>query len=266
MKIGVLNDILSVSCDKAYEVSASIGFDGVELGIRSAEARQHPLWQDEMRSRLRASSDTTGVETASLCLHGWGGLAAVTETRPDAVAIATDAIGFAAELGAKVILVPLNAPTPMRYDDAASGWVAALRQAGPIAADAGVTLAMESVGRTHTQSAQRFQKLMEATEGVGVGIYYDIGNAVYQGFDPLGDIRSLGKAIAQVHIKQPGRYLLADGPLNIAKALETLMDVGYDGYLVLETAGLDDPVASARANLQHLRALLSGKGCCCCCS
>src|SRR5690606_633186 len=113
----------------------------------------------------------------------------------------------------------------------------------------------ESVGRQHTQSAERFQKLMEATGGQGVGIYYDIGNAVYQGYEPLGDIRTLGKAITQIHFKQPGKYLLADGPLNLANVQRAMADIGYDGWIVLETATLDDPIESARRNLQTLKEL-----------
>lgn len=259
MKIGILNDVLGVESHQVHELAGHIGFDGVELGIRSSEARTHALWQPESRARLRTAAEATGVATASLCLHGWGGLAAAPDSRPDGVAIAKEAIQFAAELGARVILVPLNAPSSMSYDEAASGWALALREAGPVAAAAGVTLAMESVGRTHTQSAERFQKLMAATQGIGVGIYYDIGNAIFQGFDPLGDMRSLGKLITRIHIKQPGKYLLPDGPINLVKVFEAMVDIGYDDYVVLETSGLDDPVASARANLQFLRTLGAGQ-------
>ncbi|NLN18774.1 MAG: sugar phosphate isomerase/epimerase [Firmicutes bacterium] len=256
MRIGILDVILGTSWDKLYSTAASVGFDGVELGVHASRAAQSSLWQASTRASLAEDSRQTGVETASLCIHGWGPLAAAPETREEAIKVAREAVGFAFELGAKVILMPLGAPQEMSYDEAADGWVEALKAAGSDAAEAGVVLAMESVGRTHTQSAERFEKLLERTGGVGVGIYYDVGNALYQGFDPIGDIRRLGTSITQVHVKQPGKYLLADGPLHIAKLIETLQEVGYDGYLVLETSTLDDAIASARANLQFLRSVL----------
>lgn len=256
MQIGTLDVILGVAWDTLYQAAASVGFDGVELGINALQATRNPLWQASTRASLAEAARKTGVETASLCLHSWGPLAASPETREDAVKVAQQAVTYAAELGAKVILVPLGAPQAMSYDEAADGWVEALKAAGASAAQAGVVLAMESVGRTHTQSAERFEKLLERTEGVGMGIYYDVGNALYQGFDPIGDMRRLGELITQVHVKQPGKYLLADGPLHMAKLIDTLRQIGYDGYLVLETATLDDATASARANLQFLRSLL----------
>lgn len=255
LRFGALDVVLSSSWDDLYALAQEVGFDGVELGIQSGEAKSSPLWQEAVRERLRAASQQTGVATASLCLHGWGGLAADPHRRAEAISIATDAVGFAAELGAQVILVPLNAPSELSYEEAAKGWVEALRQAGPIAASAGVTLAMESVGRQHTQSAERFHKLMDATEGRGVGIYYDIGNALYQGYEPLGDIRALGKAIVQIHFKQPGKYLLVDGPLNLSNIYRALSDIGYDGWIVLETATLDNPIESAKSNLRALQNL-----------
>lgn len=259
MRIGTLDVILGIRApwDGLYQAAATVGFDGVELGVNAAEAISSALWQGATRSSLAAASKQSGVETASLCIHGWGLYAATPETHEDARKVALQSVEYAAELGAKVILVPLAAPTAMSYEDAADAWVAALKAVGPAAAEAGVVLAMESVGRTHTQSAERFEKLLERTEGIGVGIYYDVGNALYQGFDPIGDIRRLGEKITQVHVKQPGKYLLADGPLHMAKLMETLQEVGYDGYLVLETATLDDAVASARSNLQFLRSVLS---------
>jgi len=256
MRIGILDVILGTSWDKLYSAASSVGFDGVELGVNASRAADSPLWQAPTRASLAEDARRTGVETASLCIHGWGLHAATPETREDAVKVAQEAVAFASELGAKVILVPLAAPQDMSYDEAADAWVEALKAAGPQAAEAGVVLAMESVGRTHTQSAERFERLLERTEGIGVGIYYDVGNALYQGYDPIGDIRRLGKSITQVHVKQPGKYLLADGPLHMAKLIETLQEVGYDGYLVLETATLDDAIASARANLQFLRGVL----------
>lgn len=257
MRIGTLDGVLDVGLEELYQVARDIGFDGVELGVASSKADSSPLWQADTRAALKENSRKTGVATASLCLHGWGELAATDTTRDSAIAIAQQASRFAAELAAPVILVPLNAPSSMTYDEAASGWVEALRVAGAEAAKAGVVLAMESVGRTHTQSAARFKQLMERTDGQGVGIYYDVGNALYQGYDPLGDIRALGSLITQVHVKQPGQYLLADGPLNIAILIGSLVEIGYDGYLVLETAQLGDAVASARANLEYLRGLIS---------
>ncbi|HEX6972155.1 MAG TPA: hypothetical protein VF234_08040, partial [Limnochordia bacterium] len=90
MRIGILNDVLGVSALDAYEVAGKIGFDGIELGIRATEARSHPAWDPDARRRLQAAAAAHGVATASLCLHGWGGLAADPGQRAGAVALAQE--------------------------------------------------------------------------------------------------------------------------------------------------------------------------------
>ncbi len=88
-----------------------------------------------------------------------------------------------------------------------------------------------------------------------MGVYYDVGNAAYQGFDNMSEIAKLGDRIFQVHVKEIGAEM-GEGKLDFAALVGALKRVGYDGYLVLETDAGDDPAGNAARNLEFVKGLL----------
>ncbi len=259
MRIGTLDAVLADTWDGLFGLAGELGFAGVELGVRADQAAGHRLWDPADRARLRAEADAAGVQICSICLHALGPLFSASDEagRAAAVRILNDVVSFTRELGGSVVLCPLGAPAEQPYEAAFVGWVAGLRAAAPHAAAAGVTLAVESVGRTHTQSAERFERILAAGGSPAVGIYYDVGNAVYQGFDPAADLRRLGRKVAQVHVKEIGVTLMGTGgKVDFDAVFAALRAIGYDGYLILETGRGDDARASAIANRRFLEARL----------
>jgi len=259
MKIGIMGELLGVPWDTIYEKAAELGFDGIEPGIRAQEWHESPLSNIAGRQAILEKSRQSKVETCSLCLHGWGGAASSHSEgdRVQAVAVLKGAVDAASELGAGVILIPLNAPGGLDYDVAFERWVSALKAVTPDAEARGVRLGMESVGTEHTQSAERFERLMEAINSPAVGVYFDFVNAIYQRYDPLAMISLLGQKIFQVHAKQFGEHLLDDGPIWIDKIFAALASINYDGYIVLETSPMKDPIDSALRNLRAIRRYIS---------
>ena len=255
MKIGILDAVLRVPWDHIYEKAVELGFDGIELGSRVPEWHECLLSNTDGRQAILEKSRQSKVETCSLCLHGWGGAASSHSEgdRAQAVAVLKEAVTAASELGAGVILVPLDAPKGLDYDVAFERWVSALRSVAPDAEARGVRIGMESVGIEHTQSIERFEKLMETISSPAVGVYFDFVNAIYQRYDPLTMISLLGQRIFQVHAKQFGEHLLDDGPIWLDKIFDALASINYDGYVVLETSPLKDPIDSAVRNLCAIR-------------
>ncbi len=113
---------------------------------------------------------------------------------------------------------------------------------------------MESVGRVG-RSADQALAMIEAVGSPSLGVYYDVGNAAYQGFDGTAEMKQLGPHIVQIHIKEIGAEM-GEGELDFAAIISTIREIGYDGYLILETDSGDDPAASAARNLAFVRALL----------
>ena len=92
-----------------------------------------------------------------------------------------------------------------------------------------------------------------------VGVYYDVGNAVYLGFDPAEEIETLGKRIVGMHIKDTAKELgdsrLGRGRVDLPAALAAMRRVGYDGWLMLETSPRDGD-AAVREDIRTLRTLI----------
>jgi len=77
---------------------------------------------------------------------------------------------------------------------------------------------------------------MERSRSKAVWTYYDIGNSARQGFDPVKEIRWLGKPrICEVHIKDNPHYL-GQGDIDIPGVVKALADIEYDRWTVLETS------------------------------
>jgi len=89
-----------------------------------------------------------------------------------------------------------------------------------------------------------------------VKVYYDVGNAAAKGYDVIEEIRLLAGQIAQFHIKDAGGQALGEGKVPLKAACETIKEIGFDEYLVLETPATDNPPKAAEKNLAYLKQCL----------
>jgi sugar phosphate isomerase/epimerase len=147
-----------------------------------------------------------------------------------------DAIEAAADFGAEVILVPSFGDEALAWKDQerVKRFVSAVREAGPRAADRGITLGLEN-----RLSAEENHRLLDLVAADGVKIYYD--NLHNLGHDPAAEIRSLGNEhICQVHVKD-NPHQLGEGDIDFAATARALDEIGYKGWLVLETRIDEDP-------------------------
>ena len=128
----------------------------------------------------------------------------------------------------------------------------ALRSLAPEAEKAGVILGLEN-----TISAEDNARILDMVGSKNVLVYYDVGNSTKKGFDPVKEIRWLGKdRICQFHFKDNPHYL-GEGDIQFGPILQAIRDIGFDGYANLETdahpATLD---ADMRRNLAYIRRLM----------
>ena len=75
----------------------------------------------------------------------------------------------------------------------------------------------------------------------------------HQGDDPPGTTEEL-------HFDGLNRKPLGKGDVPVSAVLDSLRQVGYDGYVVLETGKFDDAKGSAQAALAVLRKLSGDQG------
>lgn len=254
MKIGAMDNVLMKSWEELFEEAARLGFDGVELDLSVDSYRQSEVWSFTGRENLLARSRRTGVEVASVCMASVAGLMTKQETHEQGVEALTELRRFCDDLGAGVILFPMIKHTDQSEEEAVRLWVDGFAAAFARTQRNRAQVGMESVGRVGRSAGQALA-LIERVGSPHLGVYYNIGNAAYQGFDPVAEIKQLGKHIVQIHVKEIGAEM-GEGKLDFPLIFRTIKSIGYDGYLVLETEPGDDAGVSAARNLAFVRGLL----------
>jgi sugar phosphate isomerase/epimerase len=235
MQLGVMDYVIAGRDDGAtFERARRLGLAGVEVGLTRAQLR------DPARTKLtqlHAAREQSGLAIPSLALgeHNNGGIGSDDEiTAREAAEDIRQAIDWAAELGAAVILVPFffrgDLVSKAQIEQAAQTF----RELCPLAQQRGVTLCYEG-----TLPAREIRRLAEMIDSPAFGCYFDLANVVWRGMDTTIEIRSLGELIRQVHIKDtrvgPGDCPPGTGRVDYPLSAAALQATSYDGWLVLET-------------------------------
>ena len=256
MKYGLMSSSMPGPYPDVIRNSGKLGFDGVELDI-GADYEQNMLWDEGGRAEIERLLAEAGVELASLCL---GTFWTYSFANPDAAVreraqgFTADAIQWCAALGGKAILVPITPGAEGEDQNAARArWIDELKKAAPAAEAAKVCLAAENVGRGSGQTAEALLEIADGVASPAVQVYYDFGNGLSLGGDPVAEIKALGRRIVQVHAKDPRGEYMGEGRVDMAAVKKALDEIAYDSYLVLETPPTDDPVAAAARNLEFLK-------------
>ena len=232
------NGLDGIEADAAF--AAEHGFQGLEFNYWADFA---DLSADTV-ARMREILDRHGVACSALGLWGWNHIAADPAERKTSLAHLDRAIGFAATLGATVLItgggdIP-DADPEAKADEFARVFPPYIDRVR----EAGMTMAMYPVhGNSFFQGIADYQRVWE--RGLDVGIKLDPANWLHHGTDPLPVLRDHGDRIAYVHIKE---HLYMDGGLASqpaagmgdvpwGKVMAFLYEHGYTGYLSIEPHG-----------------------------
>jgi inosose dehydratase len=146
-----------------------------------------------------------------------------------------------------------------------------LRRLGDVAAELGMTLALES-HKGPTQNADAMLALMERLDHPAVRLNFDTGNIAYYnaGADPVAELRRVAPWVANVHLKDNrGGFedwyfpALGDaGAVDFVAVREALDAMGYAGAYTIEIEGIGgepEPGVETRhdrirRSVAHLRA------------
>jgi sugar phosphate isomerase/epimerase len=232
--------------------AAEFGYQGYEIDIGDFGNTGLGLhWPEEFTpERVAAAGDAArraGIEISSLCLGvlwKYYPSSPDPETRAQAAAIIRQAATHAASVGAQVILLPVGQPEELTPEQARDNLVDVLRECVPAAEAAGVVYAVENVGQALAHTPEHLLQIVARVGSPACQVYYDVGNAAWQGADPAAGIRKLGSSIVMVHVKDRRQVegkgetvIVGDGTVDFAAAARALREVGYDGYAVLEVPG-----------------------------
>jgi hexulose-6-phosphate isomerase len=215
-----------------FQLLREAGFEGVELISPNA------LDQSE----VLAARDKTG-----LVIHGVSGAKhweqPLSDPDPKVVehglaAIAQEFLDCKAYGGTTVLVVPAVVNKKVSYREAYTRSQENIRKLIPLAEHAGVKIAIENVWNRFLLSPIEFSHYIDEFGTPTVGAYFNVGNVVEYGI-PEEWIRELGKRILKVRVKEyakPKRfdYKLGEGEIDWPAVHQSLLDVGYEGWITAE--------------------------------
>ena len=235
-----------------FEIADSLGFSGVEPALRRDELRT----DGARRLSTRLGDRPLAIHALVLGEHNHGGVA---DADPAVAAGAADdvrvAIAWAAELGADVILVPFFKRGEIVDDAGFDRCAAAFASLCPLAAERGITLCYEGL-----LPAGRIRLLAERVASPAFGCYVDLANPLSRGLDSATEIRALGDLVRRVHIKDTrvgtGDVRPGLGRVDFAECARALAEIGYGGWLTLETPPGPPPLVAR--DLSFTRSVFPG--------
>ncbi len=265
-KLGIMSACLQAQgMEEAFSRAKQAGADGLEV-CYSNENEALSLGKADHVRQLTDLASSTGVAISSLALTVLcreRTLLGDDKHTDAALDIIERALDTAASVGAPVLLVPFFGKNVIDLEDDLRKACNALSEVVDTAEQAGVIIGVESTINFNQQ-----HYMIENLGATGwVRSYLDTGNALARKLDLPTGIRDLaGEAIAGIHFKDvhikeghpaDANIKLGEGDVDFDACVLAMEAIGYDGWVVLETASLDDPVATAKTNLDFARNALA---------
>ncbi len=256
-KVGVTDWNLRQSLKPdAVALAKKIGFDGVQVSIgRNASGDKLPLSDTAMQKTYLELSKKERLPLASLCLD----ILHVNGPKSDPLGARwiAESIPIAKNMGIQVVLLPFFGKWALQTPEEMDRVGDILKELGPSAEKAGVILGLED-----TISAKDNVRIMERSKSRAVKTYYDVGNSTNNGFNPVEEIRWLGKdRICEVHLKDNPGYL-GEGKMKIdfPGVVDALADIGFSAWAQLETDNPSKDVEADMArNLKYIRGVIAAR-------
>jgi sugar phosphate isomerase/epimerase len=171
------------------------------------------------------------------------------------------AIDFAGDLGSDAITCHEFVGRRRPHDDPAREWdrlADACRRITARAASQGINVVFEPLNRSLVSAvwtAERARALVALVDAPGFGIVLDTYHMHREENDPAEAIRSCGQFLRSFQISDSGRGRIGSGEIDFEAQMLALLDVGYNGPLILECSSLPGPSRLKReVDLERLEA------------
>lgn len=236
----------------ALALAKTLGLDGVQVSLGTVQNGMHLRRKDVQQTYLEAVA-ANGVEISSLAIGELNNVPYKSE--PETEEWVRDSIHVAKAMGCRVVLLAFFSKGDIKGDEAGIAEVIRrLKKIAPIAEKADIILGIES-----WLSADELLAIIGKIGSTHVRVYYDVANATEMGYDIYREMKQLGNEyICEVHAKENGA-LLGQGKIDFQKVRDTLDEIGYEEWVVLESgvpAGMDVKEAYL-VNTRYIRSIFS---------
>ena len=247
----------------AFKLTKEIGADGVEVDMGSLGKREtfeNHLVDPQVRQQFLDTARELGLGICSLAMSGF--YAQSFATRPTVPRMVQDCIDTMKAMNVKVAFLPLGVRSDLvKHPELRPAVVERLKAAGPKAEAAGVIIGIETA-----LDAAGEVKLLEDIGSPAIRSYFNFSNALQNGRDLHRELRTLGRdRICQIHCTdQDGVWLQDDPKIDMPKVRQTLDDMGWSGWLVIERSRSARNSRNVKwnfgANTAYLKRIFQGEG------
>ena len=227
------------------------GFDGIEVPIFSLA--------DFCASDIRRGVEQNALEctACSVIPHGLSIGADDDSVRKKTRTHIEDCVKRAADAGAKILAGPLYTPVGYlpgrrRTRDEWKWAVECYVSLGPVLERHGVTIAIEPLNRFETyflNTAADAAALCDQINHPNVGVLFDTFHANIEEKSIGQAYRALGRHLKHVHTCENDRGIPGSGHVEWTEVFGALRDLGYDGWLTIESFGFAMGEISAAASI-----------------
>jgi D-psicose/D-tagatose/L-ribulose 3-epimerase len=227
------------------------GFDGVELFLSAEEPADI--------TSVKRMLDRCGLERTSCSVLPREGhlVSADPDVRARGIDYLKRCVERTVELGAHLLCGPLYAALGVmtgsrRTQDEWKRAVEGLRVVGHRAEQLGVTLCLEPLNRFETYFLNTLEDASQLIHEIGdpnIRIHFDTFHANIEEKKPAVALRSAAKDLGHVHISENDRGIPGTGHVDWHGILSVLREVGYDGWLTIESFAQPEPELAAAASI-----------------
>lgn len=241
MKLGICEWVTPIKGPAIFPRLKELGIDGIQLDDWDGYAQNQPMTDPFVQTLYRRAAEESGMQLIGMAgnsLGREGGMIYPLDTPRGQQCWGTFTAGLdaCAALELPLYLAPAFFEGFPRTQADRRRIVERMKDACRYAAGSGVAVTLESIF-----PAEQLRRIWEEIDMPNFGIYYDTQNPVtYAGIDVPADIRILGpRKIAQIHVKdgvesRQGSVHLGMGETNFEACAQAILEIGYDGWIVLE--------------------------------
>jgi len=244
---GEMNDDMIPVVESLKEM----GYDGVELPLFAYDLDLHTKWGERL--------DSIGLERTIVTVRGEEDNPISSDPTVRALGVANnkEALDNAAAVGAQSLVGPYHSALGIfsGAGPTADEWkwgVDSMRQVAEHAGSVGVMLGVECLNRfetyllnTHSDAA----RFVREVDHPNCRMMYDTFHSNIEEKNIAEAIRSCQDVLTHVHISENDRSTPGTGNVNWQENFDTLMEVGYDGWMVVEAFGLALPEIAAATKI-----------------
>ena len=225
------------------------GYDGAEFPMFHTD--------EAVYGKVRAKLDELGLKATActVCDSDRNLISDSPDVRAAGVQHLKDMLRMCKILGAEVLCGPVGPPLGKlvgrpRTSEEWTRAVEGLKEIGPCAQEMNVTVTVECLNRFETyfvNTAQDLSALIQEVDHPNIRMMFDTFHANVEEKDVYAAAKSCGKYLGHVHISENDRGIPGTGHVPFRKVFKALKEIGYSGWVTIESFGQAVPEIAAAA-------------------